>query len=97
MLTAFILVYVTGPLGLPKSAGLNAVLIGSVTSESRLIGSSVLSHVQGGQRLADPAGERDPLDRTMHLGGPFGVVVVRVVALGPAGAERDAGQPVSPS
>nr|WP_026360103.1 MFS transporter [Amycolatopsis nigrescens] len=29
VLTAFILVYVTGPLELPKSAGLNAVLIGS--------------------------------------------------------------------
>ncbi|MFI0470888.1 MFS transporter [Saccharopolyspora sp. 5N102] len=29
VLTAFILVYVTGPLGLPKSVGLNAVLIGS--------------------------------------------------------------------
>nr|WP_218888817.1 MFS transporter [Saccharopolyspora hordei] len=30
VLTAFILVYVTGPLELPKSVGLNAVLIGSV-------------------------------------------------------------------
>ncbi|MGI8307996.1 MFS transporter [Saccharopolyspora hattusasensis] len=30
VLTAFILVYVTGPLGLPKSVGLNAVLIGSL-------------------------------------------------------------------
>ncbi|MGP4018062.1 MFS transporter [Saccharopolyspora sp. 5N708] len=29
VITAFILVYVTGPLGLPKSVGLNAVLIGS--------------------------------------------------------------------
>ncbi|MFC7343972.1 MFS transporter [Saccharopolyspora griseoalba] len=30
IVTAFILVYLTGPVGLPKSAGLNAVLIGSI-------------------------------------------------------------------
>jgi metabolite-proton symporter len=30
VITAFILVYLTGPVGLPKSVGLNAVLIGSI-------------------------------------------------------------------